>query len=750
MRASLLRIIAGRALPALLALLVLLSAVPAGAVKTRHLRGVPMQYKSKELRDIIRDVGRAIDRRFIFGDDVRGRVSITVPGRVTPEEAVQLLNAALYLKGFVAVPIADTAYKVIPVETGLPSVSLREIEDEEGEELITTLLPMESVSAQDVVNTLKPYIGEKGIILATEETNSLILVSSEARLRRVMLLASAIDDVGESKLLVRQIRYVDATRLAELVGEVINEGVIQSHQVELFTDQRTNLLIAAGQEERLDDLRDFIDRFDVMNEGSGELRVIPVRNRDPDEVADILREMVKGQNDVSSGVGGRVPNSRARALSNRGLLNTDTVIAVDGATRSLLIQTDQESFEPLLALIGQLDRVPPRVSVDVVAFEFSRPANYVFGIDFTTPLNSPKDEDDLLVLFSSNTSGLLPGVPDPNAALYSRFTRAPIAFPVTEIDGIPIEALGLPTDATSLSLNAGQSDARANLLINPHIVVLSGDEHRVFVGNNVPIPVASGSGSDATDEEAGTPGSAQGPSATVRQNIDRQDVGVELRVKPTVGLEGTVDLEIFFEVSDIATSLAGDPAEVGPTILKRTFEAKIKLRDGEFAVMGAQTDRNLVTSLSGVPFLMDLPFFGHYFRTERRGLRDDDLVVVVSARVLRTREEDIAESIRRQINFDRAIARVHDLDVRSDAPYAVLLDTVRVEDQAHDIARSFAEDGFNTRVTAWSIRGLPVWDVYVTDLPSMAVASELAERFISQGWQAQLMILPTENELAGE
>jgi hypothetical protein len=100
--------------------------------------------------------------------------------------------------------------------------------------------------------------------------------------------------------------------------------------------------------------------------------------------------------------------------------------------------------------------------------------------------------------------------------------------------------------------------------------------------------------------------------------------------------------------------------------------------------------------------------------------------------------------------LERSMARVSDLGRLSDAPYAVLLDTVRSESMATRIAAAFTSDGFDTRVIPWRAAGQPVWDVYVIELASFDEAGGLARELSEAGWRPEITVLPRENELAGD
>ncbi|MCH2186469.1 hypothetical protein MK280_11430, partial [Myxococcota bacterium] len=72
-----------------------------------------MHYDAWELPSIVNAIGREAGHRFIFGEELRGRVSVTVPTRVTPGEALEMLNAILFIQGFAAIPIDEDTSKIV-------------------------------------------------------------------------------------------------------------------------------------------------------------------------------------------------------------------------------------------------------------------------------------------------------------------------------------------------------------------------------------------------------------------------------------------------------------------------------------------------------------------------------------------------------------------------------------------------------------------------------------------------------------
>jgi general secretion pathway protein D len=70
--------------------------------------------KNAEIASIIRIFSRKLKRNYILDEKVRGKVSIYLPGKVSAEESLRILDSVLALKGFSSVPIGDNICKIVP------------------------------------------------------------------------------------------------------------------------------------------------------------------------------------------------------------------------------------------------------------------------------------------------------------------------------------------------------------------------------------------------------------------------------------------------------------------------------------------------------------------------------------------------------------------------------------------------------------------------------------------------------------
>jgi len=713
---------------------------------------IPVHYDAWELAPIVNAIGHATGHTFIHGDDLRGRVSVTVPSRVTPGEALELLNAILFIQGFAAIPIDKDTSKIVKmteVSSSAPRVdgSLELTRDRP----VTTLLSLQDVSAESVVTALGSLVSKDSVALAYPPTNSIILAGSEGQIARLMTLSRLIDRSAKEEILVRSLRYRDAETIANVLEEISLGWSVRPDSIRIWSDSRSNQIIAHAEAAHLLLLSDLIEEMDQPVEASGGVQVVRIMNREAQEVADQLDQLKEsgsrrtqprsapqgGEDDLGSDVGST-------------LVDRTYSVTVDEPTQSLILIADPDTMWTLKQTIAALDQIPARVVVDVVVMEVRKPTEFALGFNFFLPLLTPSDISDPVLFVASGAdvsgflenplNGLNTGVPSTapeDSTFFGRYAREPIQIPLVQ-DGLPEISLSIPRD--QVAVEAEDTNVETSILLRPHLTLLSGEENEIFAGENLPIPVSTTSGAAGNT-------SGINPATSTAQNIERTDVGVDLKVKPTVGQAGAVNLEIDLRLSQIAAPAAGSVEEVGPTLIQREIQTTLSLKEGRIAVIGGQLDERTRESRYGIPFLRDIPGLGYLFGGMSESTYDLSLVMIVSAHVLSDMDEQIAETIRRRLAMQRSMRRDQKIRDAESEGFAVLLDTVSSESKANFIADSFRADGFEVRVSGWDAYGQEVWDIYLVSLQSIEEAGALARSLSEAGWFPELTFLSNDSIL---
>ncbi len=113
-------------------------------------------------------------------------------------------------------------------------------------------------------------------------------------------------------------------------------------------------------------------------------------------------------------------------------------------------------------------------------------------------------------------------------------------------------------------------------------------------------------------------------------SVSYEDLGLNLKAKPTVHGDGSVSLQVEMQVR----SLTGQSANGVPVISNREYKGSINLKDGEPAVVAGQVSRTDSLSMSGIPGLGFLPGLNQAMVNNTREEDDDELMVVIAPHIV--------------------------------------------------------------------------------------------------------------------
>ena len=119
--------------------------------------------------------------------------------------------------------------------------------------------------------------------------------------------------------------------------------------------------------------------------------------------------------------------------------------------------------------------------------------------------------------------------------------------------------------------------------------------------------------------------------------MQRENVGIELEVRPQVNSSGAIKLFLHQQVSSIAGPVSNDNSDL--ILNKREVETTLTVDDGQIAVIGGLLDDNERRTIEKIPFLGDLPAIGALFRSKARTRAKTNLMVFIRPTILRTPED---------------------------------------------------------------------------------------------------------------
>ncbi|MFP6640736.1 MAG: hypothetical protein VCC04_10875, partial [Myxococcota bacterium] len=209
-------------------------------------------------------------------------------------------------------------------------------------------------------------------------------------------------------------------------------------------------------------------------------------------------------------------------------------------------------------------------------------------------------------------------------------------------------------------LKAAASNSNLNVVSAPHILTSDNEEAEIKIGNNIPI---------ITSRVDSATGNTAGLASSV--NVERQDIGVTLRVTPQISEGDTLRLKIFQQIEDINENLqvgVGSPEEVGVALSNRKVENTVVVNDGETVVIGGLISDQWTESENKVPFLGDIPGLGWAFKSTTKSLRKINLLIFLTPNIIRSTEDMEYDSLRMREQFRKSLGETYGMDVDSPAP----------------------------------------------------------------------------------
>lgn len=200
----------------------------------------------------------------------------------------------------------------------------------------------------------------------------------------------------------------------------------------------------------------------------------------------------------------------------------------------------------------------------------------------------------------------------------------------------------LQYSAGSLAIDAALSllerEGIAQTLSSPSLTVLSGELAQVQVGGEVPVPSAFapafGTTVTAVGQTATTPG--------VFSSVEFVPFGVQLQIRPLVGDDGTITLDVQpLVVTPDAVLTDTIRQATGTTVPTTAFQTRAlrtssRLQDGQALLIGGLMSNNTSTNTASPPGIRNTPLLGRFFQSFNRNDQDTELIVVVNPVVVRS------------------------------------------------------------------------------------------------------------------
>lgn len=556
--------------------------------------GWTINLKDADIRAFVDQISQLTGQTFIVDPRVRGQVSVVSSTTLSLSEVYQLFLSVMATHGYSVLTQGEVT-RIVPnaeakSEAGGGPAG--------GDLLETRVIQVQHTSATELIPLIRPLVPQYGHLAAVGSANALIISDRSANIARIEDLVRQLDRAQTDDHSVVNLQYGWAVDIAEVLRNTLARGEARDTAgAQIIADSRTNRLIFTGPQQARQKLASLAKTLDTPSTRSANTRVIRLRHNDAKSLAETLGDISEG---LAAPQDGEVQGGRQQ----------DILIRADESLNALVMLAEPELIGTLESIVRQLDIPRAQVMVEAAIVEVSGDITDALGVQWAVD--------------ARGGTGGAGGVSFGNTGISIGSVLNAInenEIPSNLPDGAII---GIGTRSFGALITALSANSKSNLLSTPSLLTLDNQEAEILVGQNVPFQT----GSYTTDSSG-----ANNPFTT----IERQDVGVTLKVVPHINDGATLRLEIEQEISTIAPSASLSAQAVDLVTNKRSIKSTILAEDGQVIVLGGLIQDDVTRTDSKVPLLGDIPLLGALFRSTQETHIKRNLMVFLRPTVIRDR-----------------------------------------------------------------------------------------------------------------
>lgn len=646
-----------------------------------------LNVRDADIRAFIADAAKVTGRTFIIDNRVNGKVTVVTDRPLSKSEYFEIFLSTLRSNGLVAVPTSGGAFRVQPVDNAASQPSRIGSAGANRNSYVTEIIRLRAIDAPSALETVRPLVSAQGSVTANRAGNTLVVVDFADNIRRIREVVRRIDADNASTRVIA-LRNAGAREIATALQTLAGGGgggqggaAPGGTGVSVVAIDSSNSIALRGDPSSVARFAQIAIDLDNKAKSGTEIRVVFLENADAEQLLPVLQQLVGqtpdpvqettlsrgsftqtnnqagsaagtsiaqriqpvAQPQASNAPGAGGQNGQPPAISTQGGRTAAVVTRFVGAN-AIVIAGPADIQRQIGEVIRQLDVRREQVLIEAIVAEVSDQTARRLGAQFllgslsggafaaSTYGNTAPNILQIAGAVGAQTLGgtrTIVTAPDgtrtetnvPNQA-YNQLTQSAVQSILGTTGGFAGWGGQIGDTVFGAIINAVKSDTTSNLLQVPHIITLDNQQAHSLVGQE--IPVTTGQALSNNFDNA-------------FRTVQRQNVGIQLDVKPQVNAGGSLKLYVRLEVSSIAGPVSSNNSEL--ILNKRAFENVFTPDDGQITVIGGLLDDNERRTIEKIPLLGDIPGLGALFRSKARSRSKTNLMVFIRPTILRTPED---------------------------------------------------------------------------------------------------------------
>ena len=683
-----------RVLPAL-ALAVSLIILPGAQVGAQPADVVSLDVRGLDIDNLLQFYSRMFALTVVKDPNLTGAVTIMCPQPVSRQEALDILNSVLEVRGFTSM-LRGNLLKIVPLAKAVQSnvgLAVGRSPTLEGDQVVTQLIPLKSADAVQLQSELTPLVSAGASIIGNAASNTLTITDYASNIARLLQIIDQLDSTNATEVRVFPLTYAQAGEVVPLLTQVFftqpraaatsgaqlpgflqrlrgaaaagpggRSAASSASLGQAVADTRTNSILVSTSKERMEAIAEVIKGLDRPVERQGNLTIIALQRANAQDVATALNQALGGR---------ATGQARTAATTTQQARTTATTAPRLGAGTGTSMGRAYEGGD---TGPGRAEAPAGAAPAEGAAIEIgprAEPAGLAGetgagGLAEAQIANVIEFAGNVSVVAEPNTNSLIITAPPEYALLLRQLIQElDQAPPQVLIEAIVAEValdaerklgfewtwtehnhfgnddltgtigsdLGLATETLGFrySIAGASLDTLLHAMVTDDKVTILSTP-RIFTSNNRPAEI---------NISTQTPyvSSVRTTETSETFGIQYLDVGVILSVTPQIAPDGTVTMQVTQEANELLGFQDFGGVVKAPTVARRSAQATIRVADGQTVILGGIISENTSRSVRKVPLLGDLPLLGNLFRRSTVTTKKSELLVFLTPRVVRTPEE---------------------------------------------------------------------------------------------------------------
>ncbi len=557
---------------------------------------------------------------------------ITTP--IPKSEAIRALETLLGLHGIGVIALDDKFLKVVP----MPQAS------REAPELITgstldlppsgriaaKLFQLQFLRVNEIIPPLQqimsPAVASPPVLF--ENANAALIVDTVSNLQRIELLLKKVDQPLAANITPRfyQVRYAQASDLVNKLHAIF-QGPMQAEigSSTIFNaDDRTNQIILISDSRQYPLFDSLIDKLDIRAEPNTHTEVIYLKHAVSKDVASLLSNLISGETTAAQKSGSSAssgqrpaieqPTPNQPTLSSLGIKAEATVfsnyvtVQEDDRSNAIVVSGTGDDIRLIKDVVDKIDVLLAQVSIQVVIAEVTLSDTDTSGINaLNLTVATDATRGTHITNFdtvNSDTSGAS-GVA---GWLVSGGTVNPLAFKAAMSNTGSKSRVKILSADTITTTHAKEADFQVS-------------QQEPIITGSTSVPVSSGATTTANS------------GFSTSSSVTYQNIGIEVKVTPLIGDDGSIQLTIDQKVDDVVGNTTID-GNTQPIIGHREATSFVNVQDGQMVVLGGLQQSKLTNSRSKLGFIWEIPILSNLLGGRNNEVDRTELLFFVRPTVL--------------------------------------------------------------------------------------------------------------------